>query len=136
MCRRRGRFNMPWRNCSRGGPASWWRIACLRCATLIASWCYRTVKSLSAAPMTNCCAPTGITQSCTPNLCASSVLTPQPTLTRFSEMTHAQAKARHAELAAEIREHDYAYYVEAKPRVNDREYDRLYRELCELETQF
>ena len=51
-------------------------------------------------------------------------------------MTHAQAKARHAELAAEIREHDYAYYVDAMPRINDREYDRLYQELREIETQF
>jgi DNA ligase (NAD+) len=50
-------------------------------------------------------------------------------------MTRAQAKARHSELAAEIRAHDYAYYVEAKPRISDREYDRLYQELRELETQ-
>src|SRR5688572_16379080 len=51
-------------------------------------------------------------------------------------MTHAQAKARHAELAAEIREHDYAYYVEAKPRISDRDYDRLYKEIREIEAQF
>src|SRR5687767_5674468 len=51
-------------------------------------------------------------------------------------MTHAQAKARHAELAAEIREHDYAYYIQAKPRINDRDYDRLYQELRELEAAF
>jgi DNA ligase (NAD+) len=51
-------------------------------------------------------------------------------------MTHAQAKARHAELAAQIREHDYAYYVEAKPRVSDRDYDRLYQELREIEAEF
>jgi DNA ligase (NAD+) len=51
-------------------------------------------------------------------------------------MTHVQAKQRHSELAAEIRRHDHAYYVEAKPVVSDREYDRLYRELLDLETAF
>ncbi len=51
-------------------------------------------------------------------------------------MTHAQAKARHAELAEEIRRHDHLYYVEAKPVISDREYDQLYRELVDLETQF
>jgi len=51
-------------------------------------------------------------------------------------MTHAQAKARHAELSADIRAHDYAYYVEAKPKISDREYDRLYQELREIESQF
>lgn len=51
-------------------------------------------------------------------------------------MTHAQAKGRHAELAAEIRDHDHAYYVEAKPRISDRDYDRLYQGLCEIEAQF
>ena len=51
-------------------------------------------------------------------------------------MTHAQAKARHGELAEEIRHHDYLYYVEAKPEVSDREYDKLYHELLDLEKQF
>lgn len=51
-------------------------------------------------------------------------------------MTPAQAQARHAELAAELHEHDYHYYVEAKPRISDREYDRLYHELLDLEQQF
>ncbi|HUR47082.1 MAG TPA: hypothetical protein VMZ27_14480, partial [Candidatus Saccharimonadales bacterium] len=51
-------------------------------------------------------------------------------------MTHAQATARHAELAEEIRHHDYLYYVEAKPQLSDREYDRLYRELIEIEKEF
>ena len=39
----------------------------------------------------------------------------------------------HAELAEEIRRHDRAYYVDAKPMISDREYDQLYRELIELE---
>ncbi len=51
-------------------------------------------------------------------------------------MTRAQAAARHAELVAEIRKHDHAYYVLAQPAVSDREYDQLYRELQELERQF
>ena len=48
-------------------------------------------------------------------------------------MTHAQAKRRHAELAEEIRRHDYLYYVQATPQISDREYDALYRELSDLE---
>jgi len=51
-------------------------------------------------------------------------------------VTHAQAKARHAALAAEIRRHDHAYYVEGHQLITDREYDALYRELQELEKQF
>lgn len=51
-------------------------------------------------------------------------------------MTHAEAKKRHAELAGEIRAHDRAYYVEAAPTISDREYDRLYRELVDLESAF
>ena len=51
-------------------------------------------------------------------------------------MTHAQAKARHAELAEEIRGHDEAYYVRAQPSISDQEYDRLYRELLDLEKAF
>jgi len=51
-------------------------------------------------------------------------------------MTHADAKKRHAELAAAIRFHDHAYYVEARPVISDQEYDRLYRELVELEEKF
>ena len=51
-------------------------------------------------------------------------------------MTDAQAKARHAELAEEIRKHDHLYYVEAKPVISDREYDRLYHDLLALERDF
>src|SRR6266498_3969621 len=51
-------------------------------------------------------------------------------------MTEAQAKARHAELVEEIRQHDHLYYVEAKPVIRDQEYDRLYRELVDLEKAF
>src|SRR4051794_22576162 len=51
-------------------------------------------------------------------------------------MTHATAKKRHAELAEQIRIHDHAYYVEAQPTISDQEYDRLYRELIDLEKEF
>jgi NAD-dependent DNA ligase len=53
-----------------------------------------------------------------------------------SKMTAAQAKTRHAELAAEIRRHDHLYYVQARPSISDQEYDRLYRELADLEKEF
>jgi DNA ligase (NAD+) len=39
-------------------------------------------------------------------------------------------------LRKEIRKHDRLYYEEAAPIISDREYDRLYRELVDLETQF
>ena len=51
-------------------------------------------------------------------------------------MTHAAAKQRHAELSAEIRRHDHAYYVEGRQVISDREYDLLFKELQELEKQF
>ncbi len=51
-------------------------------------------------------------------------------------MTHAEAKTRHAQLVEEIRRHDHAYYVEAKPAISDHDYDRLYHELLELENFF
>ncbi len=51
-------------------------------------------------------------------------------------MSAADAAKRHAELATEIRRHDHAYYVLARPEVSDREYDALYRELQELEGRF
>jgi DNA ligase (NAD+) len=53
-----------------------------------------------------------------------------------SDVTHAEAKKRHAQLAAEIRRHDRAYYVEGRQLITDREYDRLFKELQELEKQF
>src|SRR5437868_3367595 len=51
-------------------------------------------------------------------------------------MTLEKAKARHAELAEEIRRHDHAYYVLAQPGISDRDYDRLYHELLDLEQEF
>jgi DNA ligase (NAD+) len=51
-------------------------------------------------------------------------------------MTREQAKKRIAELREQIRRHDHLYYVEAKPEISDREYDKLYDELKKLEEQF
>jgi DNA ligase (NAD+) len=51
-------------------------------------------------------------------------------------VTPAEAQKRHAQLADEIRRHDHAYYVEGRQLITDREYDRLFRELQELEKQF
>ena len=51
-------------------------------------------------------------------------------------MTAAEAEKRHAALVEEVRRHDEAYYVLARPTITDQEYDRLYRELVDLETKF
>ncbi|MBA4149859.1 MAG: NAD-dependent DNA ligase LigA [Verrucomicrobia bacterium] len=51
-------------------------------------------------------------------------------------MTHADAKVRHEELVTQIRKHDYAYYIQAHPTISDPDYDRLYRELSDLENEF
>ena len=37
-------------------------------------------------------------------------------------------------LRNEIRRHDYLYYVKNRPEISDQEYDRLFRELTDLET--
>src|SRR5881227_3384246 len=51
-------------------------------------------------------------------------------------MTLTEAKARHAELVEEIRQHDHAYYVLAQPSISDQQYDKLYHELVDLEQAF
>ena len=45
----------------------------------------------------------------------------------------AQASQRYAKLLEEVRRHDRLYYVEARPEISDAAYDRLYRELQDLE---
>jgi DNA ligase (NAD+) len=50
-------------------------------------------------------------------------------------MNFNEAKARHARLVEEIHRHDHAYYVLAQPTISDREYDRLYQELLDLEKE-
>src|SRR5213592_5298322 len=51
-------------------------------------------------------------------------------------MDEKQAAKRLEELRDEIRKHDRLYYDDAAPTISDREYDRLYKELVALETQF
>src|SRR5882672_12666242 len=51
-------------------------------------------------------------------------------------MTLNEAKTRHAQLVDEIRQHDHAYYVLAQPSITDQDYDRLYRQLSDLEKEF
>ena len=51
-------------------------------------------------------------------------------------MTHVAAQKRHAELAAEIRRHDRAYYVEGRQLITDHEYDQLFGELQKMEKDF
>ena len=51
-------------------------------------------------------------------------------------MDHAGAKKNIARLREEIRKHDRLYYQDAAPVISDREYDRLYKDLVDLETQF
>ncbi len=48
----------------------------------------------------------------------------------------AQAAPRIEHLRREIKEHDRRYYEEAAPTISDREYDRLYKELIDLEAKF
>ena len=47
-----------------------------------------------------------------------------------------QGAKRMEQLREEIRRHDRLYYEEAASVISDREYDRLYKELVDLETQF
>ena len=51
-------------------------------------------------------------------------------------ITRKDAAQRIEELRKEIRHHDYLYYVLDKPAISDEEYDRLFAELAELESQF
>ncbi|NBU68829.1 MAG: hypothetical protein EBS49_04305 [Verrucomicrobia bacterium] len=44
-----------------------------------------------------------------------------------------EAARRYQELLREVRRHDHLYYVEARPEISDAAYDRLYRELQDLE---
>ncbi|MEY2564789.1 MAG: ligase [Verrucomicrobiota bacterium] len=46
------------------------------------------------------------------------------------------AAERIARLRREIEEHNHRYYAEAAPSISDREYDKLFRELSDLENSF
>ncbi|MGH7981802.1 MAG: NAD-dependent DNA ligase LigA [Candidatus Udaeobacter sp.] len=51
-------------------------------------------------------------------------------------MDEKEAAKRIEQLRGEIRKHDRLYYEEAAPMISDRDYDRLYKELVDLESQF
>src|SRR5256884_258428 len=51
-------------------------------------------------------------------------------------MERKEPERKIAQLREEIRKHDRLYYQDAAPIISDREYDRLYKELVNLETQF
>ena len=51
-------------------------------------------------------------------------------------MNKEQARSRHAELCTELHRHNYLYYVLDRPEISDAEYDRMLRELLELEREF
>lgn len=51
-------------------------------------------------------------------------------------MTKSEAQKRIGKLRQDIQHHNHLYYVLAQPEVSDRDYDRLYKELQDLETQF
>ncbi|MFZ1504705.1 MAG: NAD-dependent DNA ligase LigA [Nitrospira sp.] len=49
-------------------------------------------------------------------------------------MSHQPVEQRIADLRRHIRHHDHLYYTKDRPEISDAEYDRLFRELVELET--
>ena len=51
-------------------------------------------------------------------------------------MTPSEAQSRIAALRGEIASHDERYYRQARPEISDREYDRIKRELADLESRF
>lgn len=51
-------------------------------------------------------------------------------------MDRKEADKKIAQLREEIRKHDRLYYDEATPIISDRRYDRLYKQLVDLEAQF
>src|SRR5881397_2906091 len=51
-------------------------------------------------------------------------------------MNRTEAEKNIAQLREEIRKHDRLYYQDAAPIISDREYDRLYKQLVDLETKF
>src|SRR6188472_4572029 len=51
-------------------------------------------------------------------------------------MERTEAEKKIARLREEIRKHDRLYYQDTAPVISDREYDRLYKQLVDLETQF
>ena len=59
-----------------------------------------------------------------------------PFVSCFMAKDEAHVARRMEQLREKIRRHDRLYYEEAAPVISDREYDRLFKELVDLETQF
>src|SRR6267378_3453286 len=59
-----------------------------------------------------------------------------PFVSCFMVKDETQAAKRMEQLRDEIRKHDQLYYEKAAPEIGDREYDRLYKELVDLERRF
>lgn len=57
-------------------------------------------------------------------------------MTQAHPLSREAARHRIEALRKEIRRHDYLYYVKDRPEISDSEYDRLFRELVELETAY
>ena len=55
---------------------------------------------------------------------------------KVEDMTKDEAEARAEELRAEIRHHDYRYYVLDDPEIADAEYDERVRELEAIEEAY
>ena len=53
-----------------------------------------------------------------------------------SPMAHADILTKLIALRDEIRRHDFLYYVKDRPEISDSQYDRLFRELVELEQTY
>jgi DNA ligase (NAD+) len=51
-------------------------------------------------------------------------------------MTRKEAEKRVAELSGKLREYQHAYFVRSAPLVSDAEYDRLFDQLTQLESEF
>jgi DNA ligase (NAD+) len=57
-------------------------------------------------------------------------------MTNSSTPTHLEAQQRVEALRTEIRRHDELYYVKDRPEISDTEYDRLFRELSQIEETY
>jgi DNA ligase (NAD+) len=51
-------------------------------------------------------------------------------------MDHNQARERHQDLCRRISHHNYLYHVLDQPEISDAQYDRLFRELLDIEREF
>ena len=51
-------------------------------------------------------------------------------------MERSEAKKLIQDLREQISRHDFLYYVQAQPEISDQDYDKLYRQLADLEKQF